>query len=212
MNDEHGTARSSFIVHRSSFLAAALLVLAAAGRTYALDVPPPPTHFFTDQAGIVDAAAAEALNGKLASFEQTSGAQFIIYIFPTLDDEALEDFTIRCAERWKVGNKKYDNGLILFVFMKERKLRIEVGYGLEPTITDAFSSRVIREYIAPHFKQGDYAGGLNAGADALIAEIQHKEPPVPPAQTRSAPSGSAQAGSLITLLFVVFFIIMIDSL
>lgn len=209
MKDERGTSSSS-VVHRSSLWLAALILLAAAVGASALEVPPPPAAWFTDKAGLIEPAAAEALNSKLANFEQTSGAQFIIYVFPTLDNEALEDFTIRCAEKWKVGNKKYDNGLILFVFVKERKLRIEVGYGLEPTITDAFASRVIRQYIAPHFASGDYAGGLNAGADALIAEIQHKEAPVPPVQ--AAPSGSAQAGSIATLIFVIFAIILIASL
>src|SRR5207248_9377413 len=147
---------------------------------------------------------AHAINEKLAAFEQRSGAQFIIYTFPTLDNEALEDFTIRCAEKWKVGNKKYDNGLILFVFVKERKIRIEVGYGLEPTVTDAFSSRVIREDIAPHFQKGDYAGGLNAAADALIAQIEHKEAPVPPVSQRGGGGGAAVGcGSVIPIIFVI---------
>ncbi|HUJ12587.1 MAG TPA: TPM domain-containing protein [Thermoanaerobaculia bacterium] len=190
------------------------LLLALAVSAQALDVPPPPTAFVTDQAGILNGSDAQALNEKLASFEQRSGAQFIIYIFPTLDDEALEDFTIRCAEKWKVGNKKYDNGLILFVFVKERKLRIEVGYGLEGSITDAFSSDVIRNYIAPHFQNNDYAGGLNAAADAIIAKIEHNEAPVPPAKRRasSGSPASGSAGALFSLIFVVFVIIMIASL
>jgi uncharacterized protein len=153
---------SSLIPHPSSlFLAATICSLAV--RAFALDVPPPPTAFVTDKAGVLNESDARALNEKLSAFEQRTGAQFIIYVFPTLGSEVLEDFTIRCAERWKVGNKKFDNGLILFVFVKERKLRIEVGYGLEGTITDAFSRRVIEQYIAPHFRQGDYA------ADALMA-------------------------------------------
>jgi len=207
MNDEHATmtTRSSFIVHLSSFL----FLLLASG-ALALEVPPPPNTYVTDQARILSESDARALNEKLAAFEQRSGAQFIVYIFPTLDNEALEDFTIRCAEKWKVGNKKYDNGLILFVFIKERKLRIEVGYGLEPTVTDAFSSRVIREYIAPHFRQGDYAGGLNAAADGLIAQIEHKEAPVPPAQRPSG--GTSAGGSIFGVLFTIFMIIMIASL
>jgi uncharacterized protein len=219
MNDEHETmkSRSSFIVHRSSFLLAVVAALLAAS-AIALDIPAPPTTYVTDTAHVLSEADAHALNEKLAAFEQRSGAQFIIYTFPTLDDEALEDFTIRCAEKWKVGNKKYDNGLILFVFMKERKLRIEVGYGLEQTITDAFSSRVIREYIAPKFQAGDYAGGLNAAADALIAEIEHKEAPVPPASQPSSGRGGAGpgiagcGGSLFSLIFVIFVIIMVASL
>lgn len=193
---------------------AACLVSLLAATALALEIPPPPSTYVTDKAAILSEADAHALNEKLAAFEQRSGAQFIIYIFPTLDGEALEDFTIRCAEKWKVGNKKYDNGLILFVFVQERKLRIEVGYGLEPTVTDAFSSRVIREYIAPHFRQGDYAGGLNAAADALIAQIEHTTAPVAPAQPRSPPSSAAApaCGSIFGLLVFIVIIIIIASI
>ena len=197
-------------------LSACLLFLVASA-AFALEVPPPPTAFVTDKAGVLNESDARALNEKLAAFEQRSGAQFIIYIFPTLEDQVLEDFTIKCAERWKVGNKKFDNGLILFVFVKERKLRIEVGYGLEGTITDAFSRRVIEQYIAPHFRQGDYAGGLNAAADALMAEIEHKEAPVPPsnpARTRGGQgsAGAAPCGAFVGLLVVIFIIIVISSI
>src|SRR5579859_1689669 len=213
MKDERGTTaqlrRSSFILHRFAFLLA--LFVAVATRTYALDVPPPPTQWFTDQAQIVDAAQASALNQKLAQFEQQSGAQFIIYVFPTLDSEALEDFTIRCAEKWKVGNKKYDNGLILFVFVQEHKLRIEVGSGLEPAITDAFASDVIRDYIAPYFKKGDCAGGRNAGADAIISRLQKQQASVPPMQSRQ-PAQSVKPGGtdiigLLVLVFIFLFVI-----
>src|ERR1700737_58392 len=195
MSDEPRTmnGRSSFIVHRSSLFLACLTIFVAVA-AQALPVPPPPNTYVTDKAGILSEADARALNDKLAAFEQRSGAQFIIYIFPTLDGEVLEDFTIRCAEKWKVGNKKFDNGLILFVFVKEHKIRIEVGYGLEPTITDAFSRRVIEQYIAPRFRQGDYAGGLNAAADALMAEIEHKEAPVPPSNPARTRGGQGSAG------------------
>jgi uncharacterized protein len=197
-------------------LSACLLFLVASA-AFALEVPPPPTVFVTDKASIISESDARALNEKLAAFEQRSGAQFIIYIFPTLDGEVLETFTIKCAERWKVGNKKFDNGLILFVFVKERKLRIEVGYGLEGTITDAFSRRVIEQYIAPHFRQGDYAGGLNAGADALMAEIEHKEAPVAPSNPARRSGGQGSAGAapcsaFFGLLVVIFIIIVIASI
>lgn len=189
----------------------AAVVAFLATTAFALDVPPAPTRWFTDAANVVDSGQASALNDKLAAFEQRSGAQFIIYVFPSLQGEALEDFTIRCAEKWKVGNKKYDNGLILFVFVQERKLRIEVGYGLEPTITDAFSSDVIRNDIAPHFKQGDYAGGLNAGADAIIARVENKESPVAPVRqtrTQNAKPGGFDLFGLLFLLFIIFFVIL----
>src|SRR4051794_24161606 len=100
--------RSSFRL-RSSFLVLAVLLLAATAAS-ALDVPPSPTRWFTDRAGVVDSGQAGALDAKLQNFEQQSGVQFLIYVFPTLEDESLEDFTIRCATAWKAGNKKYDNG------------------------------------------------------------------------------------------------------
>lgn len=194
---------------RSSAFAAALLFVLAAN-ALALDIPPTPTQWFTDRAGLVSAADAEALNRKLAAFEQQSGAQFIIYVFPSLEGEAVEDFTIRAVERWKVGQRKYDNGLVLFVFVKERKIRVEVGYGLEGTITDAFSSRVIREVMAPHFQQGDWAGGLNAGADALMAQIRKGEAPVEPFRRTGQGQQPATPGAVmfLILLFVLIFFIL----
>ncbi len=188
------------------------LLLSAATSVAALEVPPSPTRWVTDRAGILGGTEADLLNTKLRDFEQSSGAQFIIYTFPSLEGESVEDFTIRCVGKWKVGQKKYDNGLVLFVFKEERKVRVEVGYGLEGTVTDAFSSRVIRDQIAPHFQQNDYAGGLNAAADAIITKIKTGEEPVPPLQTRGSarqqPQGSdIPFGVIILILFVVFFFI-----
>jgi len=201
------TSRSSFILHRSSFLVA-LVLCCIASVAAALDVPPTPAQWYSDAASLLSPAQAQELNEKLRNFEQQSGAQFIVYVFPSLEGESVEDFTIRCAEKWKVGNKKYDNGLILFVFVKERKVRIEVGYGLEGTVTDAFSSRVIRESIAPHFQSGDYFGGLNAAIDALIAKIRGGEAPVPPvqpAQRAQRPAGGGGIDPFFILIIVVIF-------
>ncbi|MDP9193775.1 MAG: TPM domain-containing protein [Acidobacteriota bacterium] len=185
------------------------LLLVAALPAFALEVPPSPTRWFTDKAGIVPPTEGDLLNRKLEQFEQSSGAQFIIYIFPALEGEALEDFTIRCVERWKVGQKKYDNGLVLFVFVKEQKVRIETGYGLEGTITDAFASRVIRESIGPAFQRSQYGAGLNAAADAIIAQVRKGEAPVEPMQRDSQSSGGEDIGivPMIIILFVVFFVI-----
>jgi uncharacterized protein len=196
---------------RTRVLVLALLFVAALP-AFALEVPPAPTQWFTDKAGVVPPTEGDLLNRKLEQFEQSSGAQFIIYIFPSLENEALEDFTIRCVQSWKVGQKKYDNGLVLFVFVKEQKLRIEVGYGLEGTITDAFSSRVIREYIAPAFQQGQYGVGLNAAADAIIAKIKGGEAPVPPMQRRDTRTESdgedIGVQALIFIVFIAIFIIL----
>lgn len=178
---------------------------------FALEIPPPPTRWYTDQAGLLSASEGDALNQKLADFEKRSGAQFIIYVLPALGNDAMEDFTIKCAERWKVGNKKYDNGLILFVFVKEHKVRVEVGYGLEPTITDAFSTDVISLYVAPHFRNNDFAGGLNAAADAVIARVEKTEAPHPVAQPKpgesAAPGGIDMVAVLILVFIFLFFIL-----
>jgi len=195
-------------------VAAALLLLAAlAAPVFAKEPPAAPTQWFTDEAGLVQGSDAAALNEKLRAFEQSSGAQFIIYVFKSLDGDPLEDFTIRCAEKWKVGNKKYDNGLILFVFVQERKFRIEVGYGLEGAVTDAFSSDVLRNYLTPHFRQGDYAGGLNAAADAIMAKIRGEEPARPPVnpQTSHGSRADRAAGTIppIAILFIIIFFLFI---
>lgn len=202
--DEAGLLKSMNLALKTL---AAIVVLALALPLCALEVPASPTQWVTDAAGILQPQELQALNSKLREFETRSGAQFIIYIFPSLENESLEDFSIRAAEAWKAGQEKYDNGLILLVFMAEQRVRIEVGYGLEGTMTDAFSSRVIRNYLAPHFQNGQYASGLNAAADAIIAEIEGNEPPVPVEGRR--PQGSGGIASLLPLLFIILIFIFV---
>jgi len=193
-------------------LTALLLFTLLAGAAAGLDVPPPPNRWYTDTAGLLTPTEGDLLNRKLQDFEQATGAQFIVYILPALENESLEDFTIRAVERWKVGQKKYDNGLVLFVFVKERKVRVEVGYGLEGTITDAVSSRVIREHIAPNFQQAKYGAGLNAAADELMRRIRTGEKPVEPLNPRGGEGQQVQGEELgiipvLIVLFVVFFVV-----
>ena len=209
MKDEELKTRR-FIPSPSSFVirfALVAAILAVAASAFALDCPPKPPQWYNDPAGLLDAASADALNRKLSDFEQQSGAQFIIYVLPSLEGDAIERFTVDCAQKWGVGQKKYDNGLIVFVFVKEKKIRVEVGYGLEGSVTDAYSSRVIREYIAPHFQTGDYAGGLNAGADALMAKIRGGEAPVPPLQPAGGQGTSSGASGVDPIFLIVIVII-----
>ena len=188
-----------------------LFVLLLAQSVFALEVPPPPDRWFTDAAGVVPTTEAAILDTKLKNFEQETGAQFIIYIFPSVEGESIEDFTIRCVERWKVGQKKFDNGLVLFVFIKERKVRVEVGYGLEGTITDAVSRRVIEEQIGPQFRNGAYAAGLNAAADELMRRIRTGEKPVEPLQPSGGQAAEPSGIPIETIIFIivifVFFIL-----
>ncbi|HJQ35869.1 MAG TPA: TPM domain-containing protein [Thermoanaerobaculia bacterium] len=188
-----------------------LFLLLAALPLFALDVPPAPDHYFTDRANLVTPQQASQLEQKLSQFEQQSGAQFIIYVLPSLEGDALEDFTVRAARQWAVGQKKYNNGLVLFVFAQEKKIRVEVGYGLEGSITDAFSSRVIRDVMAPRFQANDFFGGLNAAADAVIAKVTKGEEPVPPMQRPGGGAGQTSEINpifVLAILFVVFFVLL----
>src|SRR2546423_13149638 len=121
-------------------------------------------------------------------------------IFPSLEGDSVEDVAVRLEERWKVGRKGLSNGVLLVVFLKERKLRIEVGYGLEPVITDAVAASIIRDVIAPRFREQRYAAGLDAAVDAVFARIGGG-PAAPP--RRAAPWGPADPPPL--LLFSLFF-------
>jgi len=101
----------------------------------------------------------------------------VIAIFRSLEGESLEDYSVRLAQQWRVGQKGLDNGLVLLVFVQERKVRIEVGYGLEPTITDVVAAQIIRERIAPRFREGRYAAGLEAAVAAVFERVEAKASP-----------------------------------
>jgi uncharacterized protein len=205
MNPAH-PVRSSFIVHRSSLYVLLALLLTAS--LHALEVPAPPTRWFTDGAGLLSPTDGDLLNRRLSDFEQETGAQFIIYTFPSLEGESLEDFTIRCVERWKVGQKKYDNGLVLFVFAAEQRVRVETGYGLEGAVTDLVAANVIRDQIAPAFQQRRYSEGLNAAAASLMETIRKREQNVPPLQPRGSQQPRAQ-GEEPSFIFIIFLLIFV---
>lgn len=135
----------------------------------------------------------------LAERERATGVQMAIAIFPSLEGESLEDYSIRLAQQWRVGQKGLDDGLILLVFVKERKVRVEVGYGLEPTITDVVVARIIRESIAPRFREGQYAAGLEAAVAAVFERIAAKDSPA-----RRQPRGRQLPLWEIIGFFVIF--------
>ncbi|MGZ8153282.1 MAG: TPM domain-containing protein [Methylovulum sp.] len=136
----------------------------------------------TDLTATLSAEQAEALENKLAAFEARKGSQIAVLIIPTTQPEAIEQFGIRLAEAWKIGREKTDDGVILIVAKDDRKLRIEVGYGLEGAIPDAIAKRVIAEIITPYFKSGDFAGGIDAGITQLIKLIDGEALPAPAKQ------------------------------
>ena len=171
-------------------LAAALLLVGPGlgGAQAAPETPAAPTAFFNDQAGLVPAERAQALNAKLRQFAEETSTQILVVVFDRLpENDVMEDFTARAAQAWRVGQKKLDNGAVLFVFAKDRKLRIEVGYGLEGALTDALSRRIIGEAIVPRFRKGDWAGGLEAGADAMMAAVRGEYTAAPRGAARPHP-------------------------
>jgi uncharacterized protein len=114
----------------------------------------------------------DRLERRIAERERATGTQVAIAMFPSLEGESVEDVSIKLAEKWRVGQKGLDNGVIIVVFVKERKLRLEVGYGLEAVIPDVVAGQIIREVIAPKFRGGQYAPGLEAAVDAIYARAQ----------------------------------------
>ena len=198
--------RRIHLLMRNAVLLIAVALMLATSPAVALEIPPPPDQWITDRANVVDPSTEAQLNQTLRAFEQRSGAQFIIYTLPSLEGDPIEDWTIRAVGRWRVGQEKYDNGLVLFLFPADRLARIEVGYGLEGTITDALSSRILRDVGQQYFANGDYGGGLVEAANRLIAQIEKTEAPVPVGSTGRAPSGSLGCIDIL-FPFIFFFII-----
>ena len=151
-------------------LAAVLLWLCSlAGAASAQDLAPIPplSSRVTDAAGILGASARQELETKLAAFEQATGGQLAVLIVKTAEPETIEQYATRVGDAWKVGKKGKDNGAILLVAMKEKKLRIEVGYGWEGALPDVEAKRIIREVITPFFKKAQFAQGIDAGIDKI---------------------------------------------
>ena len=137
----------------------------------ALDVPPL-TGRVVDLAHVLPAQESAELSDQLKAHEEKTGNQVALLILPSLEGEPLEEYSHRVATTWKLGQKGTDNGVLLLVALNERKLRIEVGYGLEGTLTDLRSARIIRYEIVPRFKSGDIPGGVRAGTEAILKTIE----------------------------------------
>lgn len=152
-------------------IAAVTSVWVFASLAYALDVPPL-TGRVMDLAHVLPASAVESVSARLAAHEVTTSNQVAVLIVPSLEGDTLEEFSHRVATAWKLGQKGTDNGVLLLVAIQERKVRIEVGYGLEGTLTDARSARIIRNDIVPRFRAGDLPGGIAGGIDAIVRTIE----------------------------------------
>jgi uncharacterized protein len=140
---------------------------------------PPLTSRVTDLTGTLSGGAVARIEAKLADLETKKGSQVAVLIVPTTQPEEIEQYGIRVAEAWKLGRKGVDDGAILLVAKEDRRVRIEVGQGLEGALPDAIANRIITETITPHFKQADYDGGVEAGVNQIISVVNGEPLPAP---------------------------------
>jgi uncharacterized protein len=157
-----------------------------------------------DYAAILAPATVQQLENSLKTFEADQSTQLVVLTIPSLEGEVLEEFSIRVAEQWKIGREGLDNGAILLVARDERKLRIEVGYGLEGTLTDLTSGRIIRNDIVPYFKQGNFDQGIISGVSAMMAVVRGEYSATDVNDSASGPGASE--GFWVMLVAFIFFI------
>jgi uncharacterized protein len=175
---------------------------------------PPLTGRIVDNANLLSPEQEAALTTKLEALEKSTGRQLVVATMPDLQGYEIEDYGYQVGRAWKIGQKGQNNGIILLVAPNQRKVRIEVGYGLEPYVTDALSSRIIQEQILPRFKAGDFPGGIEAGTDALLAQLRLPEDQAQARQsqilkedqgeTRRARGGGIPIGLIFWIVVAVF--------
>jgi uncharacterized protein len=197
-----------------AMIAAAVMVLVATGAPARAENFPPLTGRVVDAAHILQPGEIAALDAKLAGLEAQSQRQIVVATVPSLDGDDIQDYGYKLGRAWGIGDKQRNDGLILLIAPTEHKVGIEVGYGLEAIMTDAMSSVIINHDITPRFKAGDFAGGINAGVDALITQLR-----LPDDQARAVAAKAKtqlarerkphfDAGSIVFLvIFVLFFVL-----
>lgn len=159
-----------------------LLLLISPKPVFALSIPDKPEGYVNDYAGLLSDSAKTQLTQTLAQFEQETSNQVVVAVFQSLEGGSLEDFSIHLAEKWKVGQKGRNNGVILLIFKDDRKVRIEVGYGLEGALPDAIASQIIYQEIVPRFKSGNFDEGVIRGVNAILQATKGEYQALPPRQ------------------------------
>jgi uncharacterized protein len=192
-----------------------LIALLVAAPAAAQDFPKL-TGRVVDTADLLSPADEAALTQKLQALEQATGRQLVVATVPDLQGYPIEDYGYKLGRAWGIGQKGANNGAILLIAKNDRKIRIEVGYGLEPILTDAYSGEIIRDQITPAFKQGNYAAGINAGVDAIVQQLQAP----PEAQEKRVQQAvdqqkhaRHQSGSFVPLIFwgIILLFILIPA-
>jgi uncharacterized protein len=184
-------------------LALAALIASAALTARAQVAVPQLTARVTDLTGTLSGEAVNRIEAKLTAFEEKKGSQIAVLIVPTTQPEEIEQYGIRVGDQWKLGRKGVEDGAILLVAKNDRRVRIEVGHGLEGALPDVIANRIITEAITPRFKVGDYDGGIEAGVDRIVSVVNGEPLPEPDKKWEGRGSG---LGNALPLLFVVVFV------
>jgi uncharacterized protein len=185
----------------------------AAALGAATPLPRAPVRWVSDEAGVLSWSAAKEIDRKLEAFEHEQGSQILVAIFRRLPpDEALEDWTQRVAESWRVGRAKQDDGAVLFIFVDDRQLRLEVGYGLEGALTDLESKAILDDVLIPRLRSGDWDGGVTAAADAILAAVRGEYKPQPFAGRGRGPAKEMGPFGIFFVIAVMVMIVMIGRL
>jgi uncharacterized protein len=186
------------------------LVLIAFSSTFALDVPPLRARV-NDYAGLLQPEHIRRIENQLSQFERDTGHQIVVLTLPSLEGDDAPAFALKTAETWKLGQKGHDNWALLLISVKDRKLRIEVGYGLEGTLPDAIASQIIRNILVPRFREQDYGGGIESAVTAMM-QVTRGEP-LPESARRQPSSHGSNLAFMIGLLiiFAVFGLMSVMS-
>jgi uncharacterized protein len=199
-----GAQRARFIL-RSIAICLGLFHFAHAAEV----IPPAPPNHFNDLAGVVRPATATQLNRELAQFERDTSTQLLVAIYPRMQSESsVEDYTVRVAQKWGVGQRERRNGAVLFVFQQSRDIRIVTGYGLEGALPDALCKQIIENEIAPRFRAGDFDGGLTAGVRAMMAAVRGEYRGSGRTNTETAARTGGRSQGVIMIIVILAFIIM----
>jgi uncharacterized protein len=199
------------------FMAILFLCLVVGSVSHATSVPEKPLRYVVDLAGIIDDAAENRLNGYLQELEQKTTAQEVILTIPSLEGESIEDFSITIAhDKWKLGQKGKDNGVLLLISQKDRKYRIEVGYGLEGVLPDSLVGSLGRNLLVPYFRKGDYSTGIFTAAIAIADKIAEasgvKIEGMPTIKYSTQPAEKSEPASLFNTIITVAFLIVLGIL
>ncbi len=161
------------------FVGCFLVLLVGFGFAKADVAVPPLRALVTDLTGTLSGDELAALDQRLKAYEAEKGSQIAVLIVPTTQPETIEQYSLRVVEQWKIGRQKIDDGVLFLVAKNDRKMRIEVGYGLEGALPDITAKRIISDIVAPYFKAGDFVGGINLGVDAILASVGGEALPAP---------------------------------